>query len=209
MHTLRDTHHTLDRCSALKPNFMEIGNKMIKLNWKFRIVSAILTGLLFVGILCLMDYLLDGEFQSLNSYLFQGTFFGIFMGIGFPYVTQKFGTRFTSKLGKNIKPELSQDEIIEIEGPANLFLGIEGVGGKLFLTNKKVAFKSHKINIQKGQTDIAYENISEIIERKTAKLIDNGIRIKTNNGNEFDFVVNEREKWIEKLNEKITHYNNV
>jgi hypothetical protein len=188
---------------------MEIGNKLIKLNWKFRIVSAILTGLLFIGIMCLMDYFLDGEFQSLNSYLFQGIFFGIFMGIGFPYVTQKFGTKFTSKIGKNIKPELAQDENIEIEGPANLFRGMEGVGGKLFLTNKKVVFKSHKINIQKGQTDILYENITEIIKRKTAKIIDNGIRIKTNGGNEFDFVVNEREKWIEKLNEKITHYNTV
>jgi len=187
---------------------MEIGNKMIKLNWKFRIVSAILTGLLFVGIMCLMDYLLGGEFQSMNSYLFQGIFFGIFMGIGLPYVTQKFGTKFTSKMGKNIKPELTQDENVEIEGPANLFRGMEGVGGKLFLTNKKVVFKSHKINIQKGQTDILYENITEIIKRKTAKIIDNGIRIKTNGGNEFDFVVNEREKWIEKLNEKITHYNN-
>ena len=79
---------------------------------------------------------------------------------------------------------------------------MEGVGGKMFLTNKKVVFKSHKINIQKGQTDILYEDITEIIKRKTAKLIDNGIRIKTNDGNEFDFVVNEREKWIEKLNEK-------
>lgn len=186
---------------------MEIGAKMIKLNWKFKIVSVILTGLLFIGSLCLFDYLIDGEFQSMNSYLFQGLFFGVFMGIGFPFVTQKFGQKFTSNIGKDITPELTQDEKIEIEGPANLFRGMEGVGGKLFLTNKKVVFKSHKINIQKGQTDIYYENISEIIKRKTLKLIENGIRIKTNDGNEFDFVVNEREKWIEKLNEKITHYN--
>ena len=103
---------------------MEIGNKMLKLNWKFRIVSAILTGLLFIGIMCLMDYLLDGEFQSLNSYLFQGIFFGVFMGIGFPYVTQKFGTKFTTRIGKNIKPELTENENIEAEGPANLFRGI-------------------------------------------------------------------------------------
>ena len=176
---------------------------MIKLNWKFRIVSAILTGLLFVVIMSLMDYLLNGSFKSLNSYLFQGIFFGIFMGIGFPYVTEKFGKKFTSKLGKNIKPELLENEKIEIEGPANLFRGMEGVGGKIFSTNKKVIFKSHKINIQKGQTDIEYENITEIIARKTAKLINNGIRIKMRNGKEFDFVVNEREKWIEKLNEKL------
>ncbi len=76
------------------------------------------------------------------------------MGLGFPYVTEKFGTRFTSKIEKNIKPELTQDENIEIEGPANLFRGMKGVGEKMFLTNKKVVFKSHKINNQKEQTDI-------------------------------------------------------
>ncbi len=164
---------------GIKQKDMEIGTQMIKLNWKFRIVFAILTGLLFIGIMCLLDYWLDKSLQSLNSYLFQGIFFGLFMGIGFPYVTEKFGKRFTSKFGKNIKPELEENERIEIEGPANLFRGIEGVGGKIFLTDKKLIFKSHKINIQKGQTDIKYENINEIIERKTAKLIDNGIRIKT------------------------------
>jgi hypothetical protein len=188
---------------------MEVGTKMINLNWKFKIIYAISTGLLFVGIMCLMDYLFNGNLKSLNNYLFQGIFFAVFFGIGFPLILKKFGNKFTSKLGKNIKPELAQNEEIEIEGPANLFRGIEGVGGKLFLTNKKVVFKSHKINIQKGQTDIFYENIKEIIKRKTAKIIDNGIRIKTNDGNEFDFIVNEREKWIEKLNEKITHYNTV
>lgn len=188
---------------------MEIGTKKIKLNWKYRIISAILIGLLYVGILMIFDYFSDEKLYSLNSLIFQGIFFGVFMGLGFPYVTEKFGTRFTSQIGKNIKPELTQDENIEIEGPANLFRGMEGVGGKLFLTNKKVVFKSHKINIQKGQTDMLYENITEILKRKTAKLIDNGIRIKTNDGNKFDFVVNEREKWIEKLNEKITHYNRV
>lgn len=176
---------------------------MTKQNWKFKIVSVVITGLLFAGIMSLMDYWLDGGFESALSYVFQGLFFGILMGLGFPYLMEKFGGKFASKLGKNIKPELTPNELVEIEGPANLFRGIEGVGGKLFLTNKKVIFKSHKMNIQKGQTDIEYNAITEIIKRKTAKLIDNGIRIKTNDGKEFDFVVNERDKWIEKINEKI------
>ena len=154
---------------------MEIENKLIKLNWKFKFVSAILTGLIFLGIMCIIDYFLDGEFQSMNSYLFQEIFFGIFMGIGFAYITQKLGTKFTSKFEKNIKPELTQDENIEIEGPANLFRGTEGVCRKLFLTNKKLVLKSHKINIQKIQTNILYENITEIIKIKTSKIIHNGI----------------------------------
>ncbi len=168
---------------------------MVNRNWKFRIVSAIIAGLLFVGILCLVDYLFNGKFQSFNSYLFQGVFFGIFTKILFPYVAEK--------LGKNIKPELQENEKVEIESSANLFRGKEGVGGKIFLTNKKVIFKSHKINIQKGQIEIEYKDIIEVIERKTARLINNGIQIKTKDGKEYNFVVNEREKYIEKLNEKI------
>lgn len=181
---------------------MEIGTKTTKLNWKIRIISALLTGATFVGIISLMDYFLFDGFQSLYSYLFQGVFFGLFMGIVFPYAMEKFGKRFTSSIGKNIKPELEENEEIDIEGPANLFRGMEGVGGKIFLTNKHIIFKSHKINIQSGQTNIPYEDITEISKRKTAKIIDNGIRIKTNTAKEFNFVVNEREKWLEKLTEK-------
>lgn len=188
---------------------MEIGTKTMTFQWKHRIITIILTGFLYVGILMMFDYLSNEKTNSLNSLIFQGVFFGVFMGLGFPYLTEKFATRFTSKIGKSIKPELTQDEIVQIEGPANLFRGIEAVGGKLFLTNKKIVFKSHKINIQEGQTEIHYENINDIVKIKTAKLINNGIRIKINDGKEFDFVVNERERWIEELNKRITHYQNV
>lgn len=183
---------------------MEIGSKPIKLNWKQRILSAILTAGFYMGLLSLFDYFTEDNLYSINSLIFQGVTFGIFMGIGFPYITEKFGKRFTSTLGKNIQPELSENEAVEIEGPANLFRGVEGVGGKLFLTDKKMIFKAHKINIQKGQTDIPYHIISKITKRKTAKLIDNGLRINTSNGNEYDFVVNDRGLWVEKLNEKLT-----
>ncbi len=182
---------------------MEIGNKMIKMSWKFRIIFAIVTAIGYSFLLWAFDYFSDEKTYSINSLIFQGIFFGIFFGIGFPYVSEKFARNFSKKMGIKIKPEIELNEVIEIEGPANLFRGIEGVGGKIFLTDKKLIFKSHKINIQSGQTNINYDEITEIIKRKTAKLIDNGIRIKTNQGNEFDFVVNEREKWIEKLNEKI------
>ena len=182
---------------------MEIGNKIIKQSLQSKIATTILTGTLFAGSMSAVDYGFDGGFDNLFHYVFQGVFFGILMGFGFPYLIKKFGNKFSSKLGKNITPELADNENIEIEGPANLFRGLEGVGGKLFLTNKKLIFKSHKINIQKGQTDIDYSDISEIIKRKTAKIINNGIRIKTNDGKEFDFVVNERDKWIEELNERI------
>jgi len=182
---------------------MEIGTQVIKLNWKFRIIYSILIGLIYSGILYLMDYFIDQEIRNVNEYIIQGVVFGFIMGFVFTsaVVSEKLGQKFTLLFG--IKPKLDDDENIEIEGPANLFLGIEGVGGKIFLTNKKLIFRSHKLNIQKGQTDIEYQKIKDIQKRKTAKLIDNGIKIITKNGTEFDFVVNKSERWLEKLNEKL------
>ena len=182
---------------------MGIGTKLIKPSLKFRILFAIGTAIMFSFILWLFDYFSDEKLYSINSLLFQGIFFGIFFGIGFPYINEKLAGKFSNKIGIKIKSELDAEEKIEIEGPANLFRGMEGVGGKIFLTDKKLVFKSHKINVQKGQTNIEYKNIKEIIRRKTAKIIDNGFRIITNDNKEFDFVVNERDLWFEKINERI------
>ncbi len=183
---------------------MEIGNKMIKMNWKYRVIFALLTGVFYTLMLWLFDYFSDENLYSTGSLIFQGVGFGMLFGIGFPYVSEKFAGKFSKNRGMKIEPELELNEEIEIEGPANLFRGIEGVGGKIFLTNKKLIFKSHKINVQKGQTNIEYSKIQEIVKRKTVKLIDNGIRITTDNGKKYDFVVNERDFWFEKINERKT-----
>ena len=182
---------------------MEIGHNINKMNWKSRIVFALGTAVTYSIILWLFDYFSEENQYSINSLLFQGIFFGIFFGIGFPYMNEKFGGKFYKTAGLNIKPNLQSDEEIEIEGPGNLFRGLEGVGGKIFLTTTKLIFKSHKVNIQKGQTDIEYKNIKQIVKRKTTKLIDNGIRVLTKDGKKFDFVVNERDLWFEKINERI------
>lgn len=185
---------------------------MIKMSWKYRIIFAIGTAIIYTFLLWTFDYFSDEKLYSINSLIFQGVFFGIFFGIGFPYINEKLAGKFSKKMGIKINPKLELNEEIEIEGPANLFRGIEGVGGKIFLTNKKLIFKSHKINIQKGQTDIEYQNIKEVAKRKTAKLINNGIRIITQRGMEYDFVVNERDLWFEKITERMntkTQYNNV
>ena len=63
-----------------------------------------LNGLLFVGILCLIDYLIEGRLQSIYSYLFQGLFYGIFM----TFLADKLIKRFTSKFAKNHKTEITR-----------------------------------------------------------------------------------------------------
>ena len=179
---------------------------MIKLNWKSRIVLAIVTGILYAGSLSLFDYFSEEKLYSTNALFFQGLFFGLFIGLGLPFLTEKLGSKLIPELGKSIAPDLIENEQIEFEGPANLFTGIEGVGGKLFLTNKQLIFKSHKLNIQTGQTNIHYTEITQIIEIKTGKLVDNGIRVSTKDGKKFDFVVNDRANWMNKINEKVNSF---
>jgi len=170
-----------------------------QISWKKRLGLALLNGGLFMLVLFLVHYFREGEFRNWNGLIFQGVFFGVFMAIVFPYLFGKFAMNH----GKNIYPELGTDEEIETEGLANLFRSVQAVGGKLFLTNEKLIFKSHKLNIHTGQSDIPYHTIAEVQTTKTGNLIDNGLRIKTADGLEFDFVVADRESWMEKLQEKI------
>ena len=182
---------------------MEIGNEFPNLSLKVKILITVLSGLFYGGTLYLFNLLLDEPLFNSNLLIFQGISFGLFLGFGMPYISKKYANKRVAAAGNTIIPELAEDENIETEGPANLFRGLESVGGKLFLTNKKIIFKSHKLNIQTGQTNIDYTAISEVLPRKTGGIIDNGIRIKTRVGSEFDLVVNERDKWMENLNSKI------
>nr|WP_240894672.1 GRAM domain-containing protein [Fodinibius halophilus] len=119
------------------------------------------------------------------------------MGVGFPYLLKKI----TPFLVKNVDtPILSEGEKIIIEQKANLFRNWWiATGGKLFLTNRRLIFSAHKYNFQQKETSIDLSKISSIKKRKTARLVDNGLRINTTENTEFDFVVDDRSEWIDRL----------
>lgn len=83
---------------------------------------------------------------------------------------------------------------------ANLFRGIEAVGGKIHFDDNSLIFESHKLNMQKGKTEIKYKDIGSISKRNTLGIVPNGIKIVLKNGIEYGFVVNNRKKIIEFLN---------
>lgn len=184
---------------------MEIGTKPTKMIWRQKLFSVIIIGAFYALALYVVEYFLFKGKQPIESIIFQGIGFGLIFGLSFPFIMYKLGSKFSSKSSLQIIPNLENNEKVEIEGPANLFRGIEGVGGKIFLTNKNLIFKAHKINIQTGQTNIEYDSIKEILKRKTGGLFQNGIRIVTDNNSKFDFVVNKRDLWIEKINERISN----
>lgn len=89
---------------------------------------------------------------------------------------------------------------------ANLFRGIEAVGGKLLFGEEYMRFKSHFFNIQRGETIIYYNDIVRIEKIKTLGIIPNGINVvvKTLEGEkEYKFVINKRNKIVEFLLSKI------
>ena len=78
--------------------------------------------------------------------------------------------------------------------------GIEKVGGKLLLTDQRLVFKSHKLNIQSDETHLMITEIKEAIPRKTSNFYPNGIRIIKTTGDHLDIFVHERDNWISKIN---------
>jgi hypothetical protein len=79
---------------------------------------------------------------------------------------------------------------------ANHFKGIEAVGGKLYLTNKNLIFKSHKLNIQNHELIIKLSDIKEIKRFRLMGLTDNGLSIHIHENRKEKFVVEKIEEWL-------------
>ena len=158
----------------------------------------LLTGILYGTILLLMHYSFD--LFTMKSIGGQVLFFTILFGIGFPFVLEKMGSKMIMKV-KN--PEMDENENILFEEGASLFRGaLIAVGGKLFLTDKRLVFNSHKYNFQNGETSVLLSDITEISKRKTMGIVDNGLRVRTKNNLKYDLVVNNRDEWFEQLEKK-------
>lgn len=101
------------------------------------------------------------------------------------------------------KMNLLNGEKVFFDVAANLFRGMEGVGGKLKVTNYRVVFESHALNFQTGTTEIPLSNIVEARKRNTAGIVPNGMAILTKDGMEYKFVVWNRSVLIDFINKSI------
>ena len=89
-----------------------------------------------------------------------------------------------------------------LEGPANLFRGFEGVGGKLTLSTESLIFEPHAINIQKDEETIFLRDITSVEKTNTLGIIPNGVKVTTEQ-KEYKFVVKKRNLWLMKINQQI------
>jgi len=95
--------------------------------------------------------------------------------------------------------ELRNSESLIKQGSANHWQGWEAVGGRLFLTDQRLVFKSHKVNVQKHEISMELEEVVSIKQRNNFLLVPNGISIFLQNGHEEQFVVWSRKDWINKI----------
>lgn len=110
----------------------------------------------------------------------------------------------------NSKKVKQQTQIIGVEesdiiyvGGANHFKNAEAVGGKLYLLENKLEFKSHGLNIQNHAFNINTNEIKEITFFNTLGLVPNGMKLILRDGDVEKFVVNNRSTWKSAIEQQI------
>jgi hypothetical protein len=91
---------------------------------------------------------------------------------------------------------LEVGEAVEHEGPANHWLGAEARGGWLYLTERRLSFRPHSINVQKDTVDLKRSEILGTGFKNGLGFIPNGLLVHTPAGTHH-FVVEERARWKE------------
>lgn len=96
---------------------------------------------------------------------------------------------------------LEPGEAVVKEGRANLQRGAETVGGRLCLTDRRLIFESHKLNIQRGTTTVALSDVERVSKQWTRflgalPLVPNSLAVHTTTGEEYRFVLPKREAWM-------------
>ena len=150
---------------------------------------------LFFGISMSICDLCRTEYFTTKS-IIRITLMGIMSGILFGYLFWKF----YKSVKFNVSIEIEADENIIHESGASC----KTVGGKLFLTNKRLIFKSHKFNIQNHEFSMNLDEIVKVNRYRNIGIINNGVSILCKNDKTEKLIVEEPEKWIETLDSIIS-----
>lgn len=138
--------------------------------------------------------------------------FGVPELIGVAIGSLLFGTMFTIFIllftrwqMKKITIAVDPGETLVKEAGANRILSGEGVGGKLALTDKRLVFKSHKLNIQVHQFSVPLNEIQSVAAGKTGGFLKNVLMVCLNDGSRNKFIVFEPDEWVSAINYRATN----
>jgi hypothetical protein len=152
--------------------------------------------------------------QFLKKTAFAGAPFGLIMGLLFTFQSgHPLGFAFGLAAGLlfglclaafvewqrsrfTLESSVLGDEQVFKQGPANHFRDLEGVGGWLVLTDKRLLFRPHRFNAQKQELALPLGEIQKAEPYSTAWVLPNGLRVTTTQGQER-FVVEGRQSWVD------------
>jgi hypothetical protein len=161
--------------------------------------------------------------QPFRQAVLAALLFGVPMGVYFGFVSGSAahgavsgllgGAAFGAFVGIFLKVSMSSsrlemegqaagfdaDETVAHFGPANHFKGAEGVGGKLYLTNKRLRFRSHKINLNNHDESYALGEIAGVEPVRTLGIVPNGVLVRLRDGRGERFVVTGRADWVKQI----------
>lgn len=129
-----------------------------------------------------------------------GLFGGALAGLLFGWLMGLFAN--SKLLTQGTKIDIDANETIIFVTGANHFKGAEGVGGKLYLTTKRLVFKSHSFNIQNHELSISLSQIGKVDRYKTLGITNNGLAVTTTNNTIERFAVQQPDQWFNQLTEK-------
>lgn len=120
---------------------------------------------------------------------------GLISGLIFGWLSDKYivGNPFSKP------PYFSPDKGEEVifKTPANHYMGVECVGGTLYLTDKRLVFKSHNVNIQNHELSIQLAQLRAVKRFKMHGFINNGLLVEVVSNIEEKFVVEKPNQWPE------------
>ena len=165
--------------------------KILEMNKKSRVRAGLTFGIAMTIFFILQNLLTNDNLSIIQiiKTIVAGLIGGVVSGFLFGWLIGLFANlRFVAR---TTKIETEPGETILLETLANHFKGIEGVGGKLYLTNRRLIFKSHKLNLQNHQLSINLADIKSYDSYKILGVVNNGLSVTTVNGSTEKFAVYE------------------
>jgi hypothetical protein len=156
--------------------------------------SALTSALIFAVLMAIFYSFQHGFLYGVADGIGSGILFGVFMYL--LYNSRWFKRKIDVK-ADNLEPVI-------YDGGANHFLNGEAVGGKLFLMNDKLRFKSHRFNIQNHELVMDMAHVKQVDFYNLAGVIRNGLEITLDNGKTEKFVVNKRTVWKDEIEKVLT-----
>ena len=93
------------------------------------------------------------------------------------------------------RPQVPEQMLEDVA--ANMWRGIEAVGGRLQITTQRIVFRAHMFNLQTMPTEIPLDNVASAEPCNTMGIVPNGVRVVLKSGIEYRFVVWGRDRLID------------